>query len=72
MVKVFAIQDPSLPLKTYYDKIKESTDKLHCASNVLPFQNVIITDKAGILVRQYMKDNLYDRIRYSKLTSFQK
>ena len=63
MVKVFAIQDPSLPLRTYHNQIKETTDKLQYTSNVLPFEKIIITEKAGILVRQYIKDNLYDRIR---------
>ena len=64
VVKVFAIQDPSLPLQTYYKHIKEISDKLQTIPYILPFQKIIITEKAGILVRQYMKDNLYDRIRY--------
>jgi hypothetical protein len=63
VVKVFAIQDPSLPLQTYYKHIKEISDKLQSIPSILPFQKIIITEKAGILVRQYIKDNLYDRIR---------
>lgn len=63
MVKVFAIQDPSLPLRAYHDQIKETADRLQHAPNVLPFQKVIIKEKAGILVRQFIKASLYDRIR---------
>ena len=62
-MKVFAVHDPSLPLQTYHKHIKEITDKLQTTPYVLPFQKIIIAEKAGILVRQYIKDNLYDRIR---------
>ena len=61
--KVFAIQDPSLPLKTYQDQLTEIKNRLAGASNVLPFHLSIITDKASLLIRQFVKDNLYDRIR---------
>ena len=64
MVKVFAIQDPSLPLKTLYqDQLTEIKNRLAGASNVLPFHSSILTDKASLLIRQFVKDNLYDRIR---------
>ena len=62
MVKVFAIQDPSLPLKTYQDQLSEIKNRLVGASNVLPFHFSILTDKASLLIRQFVKDNLYDRI----------
>ena len=61
--KVFAIQDPSLPLKTYQDQLTEIKNRLAGASNVLPFHLSIITDKASLLIRQFVRDNLYDRIR---------
>ncbi|EDO39636.1 predicted protein [Nematostella vectensis] len=63
VVKVFAIQDPSLPLKTYQDELTNIKVRLGNAANVLPFQKSILTDKASLLIRQYIKDNLYDRIR---------
>ena len=63
MVKVFAIQDPSLPLNTYQDQVPEIKNRLAGASNVLPCHFSILTDKASLLIRQFVKDNLYDRIR---------
>ncbi|KAK3748325.1 hypothetical protein QZH41_018306 [Actinostola sp. cb2023] len=62
VVKVFAIQDPSLPLKTYQDELKDINIRLANAPNVLPYQKSILTDKASLLLRQFVKDNLYDRI----------
>ena len=57
MVKVFAIQDPSLPLKTYQDQLTKIKNRLAGASNVLPFHLSILTDKASLLIRQFVKDN---------------
>lgn len=62
VVKVFAIQDPSLPLKTYQDQLTNIKNRLVTAPNVLPFHHSILTDKASLLIRQFIKDNLYDRI----------
>ena len=62
-MKVFAIQDPSLPLKTYQDQLTDIKNRLVTAPNVLPFHHSILTDKASLLIRQFIKDNLYDRIR---------
>lgn len=61
-MKVFAIQDPSLPLKTYQDQLNDIRSRLVGAPNVLPFHHSILTDKASLLIRQFIKDNLYDRI----------
>ena len=66
VVKVFAIQDPSLPLKTYQDQLTDIKNRLVGAANVLPFHHSILTDKASLLIRQFIKDNLYDRIRSEK------
>ncbi|XP_044178006.1 phosphoinositide 3-kinase regulatory subunit 4-like isoform X1 [Acropora millepora] len=52
VVKVFAIQDPSLPLKTYQDELTEIKNRLAGASNVLPFHFSILTDKASLMIRQ--------------------
>ncbi|XP_031568622.1 phosphoinositide 3-kinase regulatory subunit 4-like [Actinia tenebrosa] len=62
VVKVFAIQDPSLPLKQYQDELKDIKIRLSNAPNVLPFQRSVLSDKASLLIRQFVKDNLYDRI----------
>lgn len=62
VVKVFAIHDPSLPLRTHRDRLEEIRSLMTCIPNCLPFQKSILTDKAAILMRQYVKDNLYDRI----------
>ena len=63
VVKVFAIQDPSLPLKTYQDDLINIRNRLIVAPNVLPFHHSVLTEKASLLIRQFIKDNLYDRIR---------
>lgn len=62
VVKVFAIHDPTLPLSTYKDKLEEIRSKLASAVNCLPFQRMILTEKAGSIMREYVKYSLYDRI----------
>ncbi|XP_006004262.1 phosphoinositide 3-kinase regulatory subunit 4 isoform X2 [Latimeria chalumnae] len=62
VVKVFAIQDPSLPLTTYKQELEDLKIKLQFAQNCLPFQKATLSEKAAILFRQYVRDNLYDRI----------
>eukprot|EP00063_Salmo_salar_P052348 XP_014027183.1 PREDICTED: phosphoinositide 3-kinase regulatory subunit 4-like [Salmo salar] len=62
VVKVFAIQDPSLPLTSYKQELEELKIRLHSCQNCLPFQKASLTEKAAILFRQYVRDNLYDRI----------
>ncbi|KAJ3642279.1 hypothetical protein Zmor_025079 [Zophobas morio] len=62
VVKVFAIHDPSLPLSSYKDQLDEIRKKLSSAVNCIPFQKIILTDKAGLIVREYVKYSLYDRI----------
>ncbi|XP_057691095.1 phosphoinositide 3-kinase regulatory subunit 4 [Corythoichthys intestinalis] len=62
VVKVFAIQDPSLPLGSYKQELEELKIRLHSCHNCLPFQKTSLTEKAAILFRQYVRDNLYDRI----------
>ncbi|XP_026083817.1 phosphoinositide 3-kinase regulatory subunit 4-like isoform X2 [Carassius auratus] len=62
VVKVFAIQDPSLPLISYKQELEELKIRLPSCQNCLPFQKATLTEKAAILFRQYVRDNLYDRI----------
>lgn len=62
VVKVFAIQDPSLPLSSYKQELEELKIRLHSCPNCLAFQKASLSEKAAILFRQYVRDNLYDRI----------
>ncbi|GAB6018579.1 General transcription factor II-I repeat domain-containing protein 1 [Chamberlinius hualienensis] len=62
VVKVFAIHDPTLPLQIYRNQLDVCRVRLAQSPNCLPFIRSILTDKAGILIRQYDKYNLYDRI----------
>ncbi|XP_033341541.2 vacuolar protein sorting 15 [Megalopta genalis] len=62
VVKVFAIHDPTLPLSAYKDKLEEIRSKLASAVNCLPFQRMILTEKSGSIMREYVKYSLYDRI----------
>lgn len=62
VVKVFAIHDPSLPLSSHKERLEVIRKSLSNIPNCLPFQKAWLTEKAGILVRQFVKDNLYDRL----------
>ncbi|XP_022087879.1 phosphoinositide 3-kinase regulatory subunit 4-like [Acanthaster planci] len=62
VVKVFAIHDPSLPLRFYKEKLEDIKNKLSHSSNCLPFLRSTLSDKAALLFRQYIRNNLYDRI----------
>nr|XP_045241094.1 phosphoinositide 3-kinase regulatory subunit 4 isoform X2 [Macaca fascicularis] len=64
VVKVFAIQDPTLPLTSYKQELEELKIRLNSAQNCLPFQKASekASEKAAMLFRQYVRDNLYDRI----------
>ncbi|NWI91189.1 PI3R4 kinase, partial [Pitta sordida] len=62
VVKVFAIQDQTLPLTSYKQELEELKIRLHSAQNCLPFQKATLSEKAAMLFRQYVRDNLYDRI----------
>ncbi|XP_048484293.1 phosphoinositide 3-kinase regulatory subunit 4 [Plutella xylostella] len=62
VVKVFAVHDPSLPLAEHKERILKIKEQLASAFNCLPFQRVILTDKAGLLMREYCKCSVYDRM----------
>ncbi|KDR14050.1 phosphoinositide 3-kinase regulatory subunit 4 isoform X2 [Zootermopsis nevadensis] len=62
VVKVFAIHDPTLPLTPHKEKVEEIRKKLASAVNCLPFQRAVLTEKAGFIMREYVKYSLYDRI----------
>lgn len=62
VAKIFVITDPSLPLSSHKEKIKRLREKLRDNPSCLTYADVIITDKVAILIRQYIKYNLYDRL----------
>lgn len=62
VVKVFTIQDAGLALKKDRDKLVEIKRTLETCVNCLPFQRAFLSERAGFIVRQYVKDSLYDRI----------
>ncbi|XP_014273976.1 phosphoinositide 3-kinase regulatory subunit 4 [Halyomorpha halys] len=62
VVKVFAIHDPSLPLAAHKSRIEQLKKILGSAVNCLPFQRAVLSDKAGFLMREFVKYSLYDRI----------
>ncbi|CAH1134866.1 unnamed protein product [Ceutorhynchus assimilis] len=62
VIKVFAIRDPSLPLQTYKERLEEIRKKLSTAVNCTPYQKFILTEKAALIIREYVKYSLYDRI----------
>ena len=73
VAKVFVINDPSLPLKSYKDLLIQLKESLESNPNALPFNRIILSDKSGILLRQYIKYNLYDRLSTRPyLTFFEK
>ncbi|KAL3861428.1 hypothetical protein ACJMK2_007462 [Sinanodonta woodiana] len=62
VVKVFVIHDPSLPLAIHKEKLTEIYLRLQGTSNCVPFQRAEPFEKFALLIRQYVKDSLYDRI----------
>ena len=62
VVKVFTTQDQGVELKHDRDKLEEIKRTLEGSPNCLPFQRAFYTERAGFMVRQYVKDSLYDRI----------
>ncbi|XP_012944552.1 phosphoinositide 3-kinase regulatory subunit 4 [Aplysia californica] len=64
VVRIFVIQDPTmpLPLKEHQEKLDAIYKSLNGLPNCLPFQKHVKLDRAAILIRQYVKYNLYDRL----------
>uniref|UniRef100_A0A182LU23 non-specific serine/threonine protein kinase n=1 Tax=Anopheles culicifacies TaxID=139723 RepID=A0A182LU23_9DIPT len=62
VVKVFVRHDPSLPLEQHLERIEHIKKHLANAVNCLPFQKVLTMEKSCLIVRQYVKHSLYDRV----------
>ena len=61
VVKVFPRVDKNL-LQSYQEKVNNINAQLAGCPGTLAFPKAIITDRSGILIRQYIWSNLYDRI----------
>ena len=67
VVKIFPKYDLSIRLDLYQSRVKEIKRTIYkrygpTGTNCLPFSELIITDRAAFLFRQYVKYNLYDRL----------
>lgn len=62
VVKVFLKPTESYDLKKIHDKIERQSLILRQLPNVLNYSKIIYTDRAGYLIRQHLKTNLYDRL----------
>lgn len=73
VIKVFVKHDPSLPLETHADRVMYIQKNLANAVNCLPFQRVQVTEKVALVMREYVKHSLYDRVSTRPfLTSLEK
>lgn len=62
VVKAFVKPDPSMSLKSLVKHIRIERESLADVPNVLTYQKVVETERAGYLIRQWLHSNLYDRI----------
>lgn len=62
VVKVFLKPTESYDLKSIHDKIERQSLMLRQLPNVLNYSKILYTDRAGYLIRQHLKTNLYDRL----------
>ncbi|MBW0474452.1 hypothetical protein O181_014167 [Austropuccinia psidii MF-1] len=62
VVKVFVKTDPSFSLKGFVKRLKAERGLIQDVPNVLTYQRTVVTEKAGYLIRQWLSNNLYDRI----------
>lgn len=62
VIKVFIKPDDNLELSQWRKVLDEQKAKLIDIPSVLPYLKIIETDRAGYLIRQFIKTNIYDRI----------
>lgn len=73
VVKTFIKPDPSLTLRHLVRRLRKERETLATVPNVLTYQKVIETERAGYLIRQWLASSLYDRISTRPfLTSIEK
>ena len=68
-VVIRRIKDSKVPICGSRSNLKKDRDKLlnikkvlEGSVNCLPFHQAFVTGRAGFIVRQFIKDSLYDRI----------
>ncbi len=62
VVKVFTLQDQGTNLRGHRDRLLEVRRLLEGCPNCLPFQRAYLTERAGFMVRQFVRHSLYDRM----------
>lgn len=63
LIKIFVKPDPGLTvLRTYHHRLNAQRDALADIPNVYTYQAFAETDKAGYIIRQWLANNLFDRI----------
>nr|AWV66674.1 phosphoinositide 3-kinase regulatory subunit 4 [Brachionus koreanus] len=66
VVKIFPKYDLSVKLDSYSFRVREIQNVINTryknSTNCFPFSEILITDQAAYLFRQYIKYNLYDRL----------
>ncbi|KAG9325386.1 hypothetical protein KVV02_002622 [Mortierella alpina] len=62
VVKIFVKLETGFSLKRIARILNEERESLSDVPNVMAFQKVLETDRAGYLIRQYFFSSLYDRI----------
>ncbi len=62
VVKVFTVQDQGISLRGHRDRLFALRRLLDGCPNCLPFQRVYLTERAGFMLRQFVRHSLYDRM----------
>ncbi|ODV90948.1 hypothetical protein CANCADRAFT_2665 [Tortispora caseinolytica NRRL Y-17796] len=62
VVKVFVRPNNDIDLNTIADNLRKLSTALNSVPNILNYSRIVLTDRAGYLIRQYVGCNLYDRI----------
>lgn len=75
VAKVYAINDPTIPIQEHKHKIEQICETVRRCSELssLPYITCSINEKCALVLRQYIKYNLYDRLSTRPfLTSIEK
>ncbi|KAK9454329.1 hypothetical protein V1511DRAFT_517621 [Dipodascopsis uninucleata] len=62
IAKIFIKPIANLSLRTFQRQLEKERDALMDVSHALCYSSIMETERAGYLVRQYLGNNLYDRI----------
>ncbi|AGO12933.1 AaceriADL316Cp [[Ashbya] aceris (nom. inval.)] len=62
IIKVFIKPTENYSLQEQYEQIRSESLRLAQLPNILNYSKIIETDRAGYLIRQHLKMNLYDRL----------